>query len=81
VKALPKFIDDLRGRYILEFMGPSGGGSGTHAIDIQIDRDSTVARPAPITAALPDPAVLAADPTVIPSGSKTVTFGTHRPKK
>lgn len=80
-QSLPKFIDDLRNRYILEFMGPSGGGPGMHQIDIKVDRDSTSARSAPITAALPDPVALAADPTVIPSGSKTATFGTHRPKQ
>lgn len=77
---LRQFIHDLRGRYILEFEAPYDRKAGNHLIDIKIAHDRGMARSAPLTAAIPDPA-LADDPTVLPTGANAPTFGTQRPKE
>lgn len=77
---LKQFLRDLRDRYILEFEAPADPHAGLHSIAIQVTHDRAIAHPAPLSAAIPDPA-RATDPTVLHSGTRAPVFGTKQPKQ
>lgn len=64
---LEKFVTMLRQRYIVEFPRPSNSTVGQHDIEVKIDKDNYLIRPAGVSLPVPDPALMA-DPTTIQSG-------------
>ena len=64
---LEKFVTMLRQRYIVEFPRASNSTAGQHDIEVKIDKDNYLIRPAGVTLPVPD-AALMADPTTIQSG-------------
>jgi hypothetical protein len=64
---LEKFVTMLRQRYIVEFPRPSNSTAGQHDIEVKIDKDNYLIRPAGVSLPVPD-AALMADPTTIQSG-------------
>jgi hypothetical protein len=80
-QTLIRFVEMLRGRYILEFTEPANMTGGLHRIDVRLDSMDAFIRTSGVTAALEDPAMLN-DPTVLPRDtSKAPVVGNKRPKK
>jgi hypothetical protein len=78
-QTLRRFVDLLRGRYILEFPRPSIMTPGMHSIAVTLEGTRAFIRPSSLTVPIPDPAILK-DPTTIPSDpSRKPPFGKHAP--
>jgi hypothetical protein len=65
-QTLSRFVELVRGRYILEFPRPDALKLGMHTIAASIEGTQDLVLPSGITVPMPDPAILA-DPTTIPS--------------
>ena len=65
-QTLSRFVELVRGRYILEFPRPDLLKLGMHTITASVEGTQDLVLPSGITVPLPDPALLA-DPTTIPS--------------
>ena len=65
-QTLNRFVDLVRGRYILEFPRPANATIGSHDILVTLDKTKAFIRPSGISIPLPDPAILT-DPTTVPS--------------
>jgi hypothetical protein len=78
---LKRFIELVRGRYIVEFPRPYNGTSGEHIMVVKIDRgQSYFVRPAGISVPVQD-AATRADPTTVPEDpTKTPTMGNRKIK-
>ncbi|AEU38184.1 hypothetical protein AciX8_3901 [Granulicella mallensis MP5ACTX8] len=79
-QTLRRFVDLLRGRYILEFPRPSIMTPGMHSIAVTLEGTRAFIRPSSLTVPIPDPAILK-DPTTIPSDpSRKPPFGKQTPQ-
>jgi hypothetical protein len=79
-QTLHRFVDLLRGRYILEFPRPGIMTPGTHSIAVTLEGTRAFIRTSSITVPIPDPAILK-DPTTIPSDpSRKPPFGKQTPQ-
>ena len=77
-QTLSRFVDLVRGRYILEFPRPVNSTAGSHDIVVTLDKTKAFIRPSGISIPLPDPAILA-DPTTVPSDpSRAPQMGKRR---
>lgn len=77
-QTLNRFVDMVRGRYILEFPRPAHATVGEHNILVTLDKTQAFVRPSGISIPLPDPAILA-DPTTVPSDpSRAPQMGKRR---
>ena len=74
-QALSRFVELVRGRYILEFPRPANAAAGSHDLEVTLDKTKAFIRSSGISFPLPDPAVLS-DPTTVPSDtSRTPQLG------
>jgi hypothetical protein len=77
-QALNRFVDLVRGRYILEFPRPANATGGEHNIAVTLDKTKAFIRPSGISIPLPDPAIRT-DPTTVPSDpSRAPQMGKRR---
>ena len=77
-QTLSRFVDLVRGRYILEFPRPANATVGAHGIAVTLYKTNAFIRPSGISIPLPDPAILT-DPTTVPSDpSRTPQMGKRR---
>ena len=80
-QALNRFVDLVRGRYILEFPRPVNATVGSHDIVVALNKTKAFIRSSGISFPLPDPAVLS-DPTTVPSDtSRAPQLGKRRALK
>ena len=80
-QALSRFVELVRGRYILEFPRPVNAAAGSHDIEVTLDKTKAFIRSSGISFPLPDPAVLS-DPTTVPSDtSRAPQLGKRRALK
>jgi hypothetical protein len=79
-KSLERFVTMLRERYIVEFPRPANATAGQHGLEVKIDKGVyIIIRPSGVSAALPDPALMA-DPSTIQAGpSLAPEQGTRKP--
>jgi hypothetical protein len=72
---LDRFVERVRGRYILEFPRPANTTTGRHSINVTMEGTHAFIRPAGIVVPVLNPAILD-DPTTIPSDpSRTPQVG------
>ena len=77
-QTLNRFVDLVRGRYILEFPRPANATLGEHNIVVTLEKTKAFIRPSGISIPLPDPAILT-DPTTVPSDpSRAPKMGKRR---
>ena len=76
--SMERFMELVRGRYILEFPRPDTGSPGAHTIVVKLVGREAFIRTAGITFPQADPA-LRSDPATITNPPSPATFGTQRP--
>ena len=79
-KQMARFMDLVRGRYIVEFPHPVSTEGGYRLMEITIARSDAFIRPSGISVPLDNPAILNDPNTVRPDPSHAPAPGTHRTK-
>jgi hypothetical protein len=80
-KALKRFVEMLRERYVVEFPRPSNATAGAHVKEVKIAGSNAFIRPAGTSVPIADPALLS-DPTTVPSDpTRAPEAGTRVPMK
>lgn len=75
---LMRFLQMVRGRYILQFPRPYNATSGAYSLDVKIDHSEAWIRPAGISVPLEAPSVMADPTTVHEDPSSTPVQGDRR---